>query len=85
MRRFTWAAAAAATAAIVVSALPNQPAAVAATAGKGPGVVAPIPCPPIFSPKCQKYYKAVCTQWGVHKGAKPVRCCTKMACVPEPH
>jgi len=81
MRRLTWTAAAAATAAIALSALGNQPGALAATAGKNPVMVAAAECPRLVRPKCPKYYAAACTQHG--RGVM-ARCCMRMGCVPQP-
>jgi hypothetical protein len=79
MRQFTWAAAAAVTVAIALSALGNQPAALAAD--KTPLVAAKAGCPRLVRPKCPKYYAAACTQHG--RGVM-ARCCVRMGCVPQP-
>ena len=81
MRQFIWAAAAAATIAIAPPALANQPAAVAATVGTPPLVVASVACPRIVRPTCKKYYAAFCTEYG--RGAM-YKCCAKMTCLPQP-
>jgi hypothetical protein len=86
MRRFKWVAAAVAAAAIALSALGNQPAGTAASAGEAPVVLAASGCPRLIPPKCPRFYKAACTQWG--RGALAWRpgpkCCTRMGCVPNP-
>jgi hypothetical protein len=81
MRRFTSAAGAAATAAIALSALGNQPTAMAVIAGKTPVVAVKIECPRLVRPKCPKYYAAGCTK---HGRGVAFRCCVKMGCVPQP-
>lgn len=85
MRQFTWAAAAAVTVAIALSAPGNQPAAVAASAGEAPLVLVASGCPRLISPKCPKYYVARCVQWGRGAIAWQKRCCTRMGCVAAPH
>jgi hypothetical protein len=82
MRRFTWAAAAAATVAITLSTPGSQPAALAASLVKTPLVAARVACPRLLRPKCPKYYVAACTQHG--RGVM-ARCCLRMGCVPQPH
>jgi hypothetical protein len=84
MRPFMWVAAAAATVAITLSAPGTQPAAVAATAGASPLVLAASGCPRVAVPRCPKYYKAACTEY-FHRGVYAWRrCCARMGCVASP-
>src|SRR5215470_11667343 len=75
MRRLTWAAAAAATVAITLSAPGAQSAALAASMVKTPLVASSVVCPRLVRPTCPKYYTAACIQHG--RGAA-FRCCAKM-------
>jgi hypothetical protein len=79
MRRFTWVAAAAATAAIALPALASQPAVLAAD--KTLLVPVKAQCSRLVRPKCPKYYAPACTQHG--RGVM-ARCCVRMGCVPRP-
>lgn len=80
MRRFTWVAAAAATAAIALPALGNQPAALAASASKKPPphignvhcAAKPAGCPYTTRPTCAKWYA-------------PAKCCTRWQCTSVIH
>jgi hypothetical protein len=81
MRQFTWATVATATAAIALSALGNQPSAVAATAAqKKPA--------PIVAPHCAAKPGSKCpytTEWTCAKWYSPLKCCTKWRCTSVIH